>query len=82
MTLPNGNSIWKLLIAVLALVFFFCVGIAHVFYPDRFLKRSGLHKGGEMLTEFNRIGFQIAGIIFAAFAACLLYVLISDLFVK
>lgn len=31
-------------------------------------------QGGEMLTEWNRLGFQIAGAVFAGFAIYLLYV--------
>ncbi len=60
--------------AVLLLVAFAGVGIAHVFKPDYFLKRSGVRKGGDLLTEWNRVSFQIAGAIFAAFAIYLLYV--------
>ena len=60
---------------VLILVTFAGVGIAHIFKPDYFVKRSGVRKGGDLLTEWNRIGFQIAGAIFAAFAIYLLYVL-------
>lgn len=58
---------------ILMLVTFATVGIAHIFNPDYFLKRSGVRRGGELLTEWNRIGFQIAGAVFAAFAIFLLY---------
>jgi hypothetical protein len=61
------------LVVVLMLVAFAGVGIAHVFKPDYFMKRSGVRKGGEMLTEWNRLGFQIAGAIFAAVAIYMLY---------
>ena len=61
------------LVVVLMLVAFAGVGIAHVFKPDYFMKRSGVRKGGEMLTEWNRLGFQIAGSIFAAVAIYMLY---------
>ncbi len=50
------------------LTFLFCVGVAHVLYADRILRRSGPRKGGEMLIEFNRFGFRIAGIVLAAFS--------------
>jgi hypothetical protein len=82
MAIHNGESIWKLSIGVVVLVFFFCIGVAHVINPDRFIKRSGARKGGEMLTDFNRIGFQVVGIIFAAFAGFLLFVLASDIMAK
>jgi H+/Cl- antiporter ClcA len=62
-------------IVVLMLLAFAGIGIAHIFRPDYFVKRSGVRRGGELLTEWNRLGFQIAGAIFAAFAIYLLYIL-------
>jgi len=62
-------------VLVLLLVVFAGIGIAHTFKPDYFIKRSGVRKGGDLLTEWNRVSFQIAGAIFAAFAMYLLYVL-------
>jgi hypothetical protein len=62
-------------IVVLMLLAFAGIGIAHIFRPDYFIKRSGVRRGGELLTEWNRLGFQIAGAIFAGFAIYLLYVL-------
>ncbi len=82
MTMHNGENIWKLSLGMVVLLFFFCLGIAHVIYPDRFIERSGIRKGGEMLTGFNRIGFQIVGIIVTVFAGCLLYVLAGDILAK
>ena len=61
------------LVLVLLLVAFAAIGIAHVFNPAWFMKRSGVRKGGEMLTEWNRLGFQIAGAIFAMFALYMSY---------
>lgn len=61
-------------LVVLMLVAFAGIGIAHVFKPDYFIRRSGVRKGGELLTESNRLGFQIAGAVFAGFAIYLLYV--------
>ena len=81
MVIREGESVWKLLIGAVALVFFFCVGIAHVFYPDRF-RRFTLRKEGELLTEFNRIGTRFVGLIFAVFAACVLYLLAKDVLVR
>ena len=67
---------WLKVAALIAvLVSFFCIGIGHVIKPDWFIKRSGVRKGGELLSEWNRLQFQIVGAIFAAFAAYLLYVL-------
>jgi hypothetical protein len=75
----HGNSAWKLAILLALLVFFVGVGIAHVINPDRFMKRSGVRRGGEMLTEWNRLGFQLAGALFAGVAAYGLYVLLRDI---
>ena len=69
------NSLWKSATLVLILLVFFCVGIAHIIKPDWFMKRSGVRKGGELLTDWNRLQFQIVGAIFAAIAVYLLYVL-------
>ncbi len=70
---------WKLWIGIVILVFFFCIGVAHVLYPDHFLRRSGIWKGGEMLTDFNRLGIRLAGMIFAAFSGFVLYLLLRDI---
>ena len=72
------NNLWKLMIAAIILVLFAAIGVAHIVNPDWFLKRSGIRKGGEMLTEWNRLGFQIVGAIFAGFAIYGLYVLLRD----
>ena len=39
------------MLAAVVLVFFAAIGVAHVVYPDWFIKRSGVRKGGEMLTS-------------------------------
>ena len=61
-------------IVVLMLLAFAGIGIGHIFKPDYFIKRSGVRRGGELLTESNRLGFQVAGAVFAGFAIYLLYV--------
>lgn len=58
---------------VLMLLVFVGIGIGHVFNPDWFVKRSGVRKGGDMLSEYNRAGFQVAGALFAAAAIYMLY---------
>ena len=65
-------------VAVVLLVVFAGIGIAHVFKPDWFIKRSNVRGGGEILSEYHRAGFQIAGVIFAAIAIYVLY----DIFVR
>jgi len=62
-------------IVVLMLVAFAGIGIAQIFTPDFFIKRSGVRRGGELLTEWNRLGFRIAGAIFTGFAIYFLCVL-------
>lgn len=79
MAVPYGEDTWKPLVGIVVLVFFFLFGVAHALYPDRFLRRSGIRKGGEMLTDFNRTGLRLAGMLFAGFSGYLLYVLIKDL---
>ena len=82
MTLSNGESIWKLSLGILVIVFFFCIGVAHVVAPDHFVKKSAARKGGEMLTDFSRIGFQIIGIVAMIFSGGLIYMLVGDLIAK
>jgi hypothetical protein len=63
---------------VLFLLLFFCVGIANIINPDWFIRRSGVRKGGELLTEWNRLGFQIMGAIFAGFVIYVVYDLLRN----
>jgi hypothetical protein len=74
------NSVWKLMIGVVFFVFFAAIGIGHVVKPDWFIKRSGIRKGGEMLTELNRLEFRIGGALFAGFATYVLYILLRNYF--
>ena len=67
------NTLWRVALAVAVLVFFAALGIAHVINPDWFIKRSGLRKGGELLTEWNRLGVQIAGAILTILAIWVLW---------
>jgi cyanate permease len=60
-------------LVVLMLFVFVGIGVANVFKPEWFVKRSSVRRGGEMLSEYNRAGFQIAGAIFAALAIYMLY---------
>jgi hypothetical protein len=76
----DQNRLLKLTLAVSILLVFAAIGVVHVVRPDWFIKRSGVRKGGEMLTEWNRLQFQIIGAIFAAFAGYGLYTVLSDYF--
>jgi hypothetical protein len=69
----HKDSLWKVMLAVVCLLLFAAIGVAHVVKPDYFIKRSGIRKGGEMLTEWNRLQFQIGGAIFVAMAVYALY---------
>ena len=59
------NSPWNLALTGIVLLFFFGFGVAHLIWPDHFVKRSGLRKEGEMLTAFNRMGVQVFGAFMA-----------------
>jgi hypothetical protein len=74
------NNLWKMGLGIVVAIFFFGIGVAHVINPDRFIERSAVRKGGELLTKWNRLQFRIVGVIFAGFAALILYVLLSDYF--
>ena len=74
------DSPLKLVFLVTILMIVAPIGVGHVVKPDWFIKRSGVRKGGELLTEWNRVGFQILGVILAAFAACGIYALLQDYF--
>jgi len=73
--LPEMKQVLLRTIVVLMLLAFAGIGIAHIFTPDFFIKRSGVRRGGELLTEWNRLGFRIAGATFAGFAIYFLCVL-------
>jgi hypothetical protein len=78
----QSDSPWKLMVGVAFLVSFACIGIAHMVSPDWFIKRSGVRKGGEMLTAWNRLGFRLAGAVFTGGALYILYSLSRDYFAK
>lgn len=66
----------KQALLILILLTLLGMSIAHIFNPDWFIKRSGARKGGGLLTEYNRTGFQVFGVICAAVAMYLLYSLL------
>jgi H+/Cl- antiporter ClcA len=75
MLLRNGENLWKLMLGVAIAASFVYMGIAQVIAPDRFIRRTSVRKGGELLTDFNRVGFQIVGIVVACFGSFILYIL-------
>lgn len=60
------------------LLAFVAIGVGMVVNPDPFIARSGVRKGGELLTAWNRLSFRIAGAIFVAAALYVLYHLLTD----
>ena len=43
---------------VLLLIFFAGIGVAQFLKPGWFVNRSGIRKGCDMLSEYNRAGFK------------------------
>ena len=82
MAFQPKESSWTHALAVVVVFFLFYVSIGHLIRPDYFLRRSGVRKGGEMLTDLNRLGFRFVGLIGAALSAFLLFELIGDFFAK
>ena len=78
----HGDSIWKLCLGVLVLIVFMGLGIGHMLFPDYFIERSGLRRGGEMLTDWNRTGVQFVGLVATLFSGGVLYELLKDVFSK
>jgi hypothetical protein len=73
MSLRDGLS---LAIAIGALLLFGALGVAHIVRPDRFVK--GRRRGGELLTEWNRLGIQAFGVIAVVASAYLAWKIFSN----
>jgi hypothetical protein len=56
-------SLWKLVFLVVMLVVFASIGIGCLFNPDWGIKHFGgsVRKGGELQTEWNRVGVSFVG---------------------
>ena len=78
----HGESIWKLWLGVLVLLFVAGVGGGHILYSDYFIKRTAMRRGGDMLTEWNRTGAQFVGLLVTLFSVGVLYELCKDIFAK
>ena len=74
----HQNILWKEVLGATFLILFAAVGVAHVINPDWFTKHSGIRKGGGMLTEWNRLQFQVVGGLFAGLAIYGLYLFLRD----
>ena len=82
MGLLYNDSSWGIALFVVFLLLFAFVGVAHIINPDYFIKRSGVIKGGEMLTGWNRFGFRYGGAAFAGASIYMLYVLLRSVLAK
>jgi hypothetical protein len=78
----HGQSVWKLVLGMVSLLAFMGLGLGHLIWPDYFMKRSPVRRGGELLTEWNRTGFQFVGLIIIIFSGGILYELARDFFNK
>ncbi len=74
------GSIWGLVLTVGLLLSFMAIGVGRVVKPDWFMKHEGVPKGGELLTEWNRLGAQFFGILLAAGTGYGLYIILADYF--
>ncbi len=63
---------WGMTLAVIVFVMFFFVGVAHILYPDWFVRWSGSAKGGEESMHWNRLQFRISGAVFTGGAVWML----------
>jgi hypothetical protein len=64
-------------LVVVMLFAFSAIGIGNILRPGWFVRRSGARKGGALLKDWNELGFQIAGAIFAAFAIYGIYLVLN-----
>lgn len=74
------NTLWRGVLAIVLLVFFAGVGAAQVANPDWFVARSGMRKGGEMLTRWNRSWVRSAGLVETTAVTYILYEILCDMF--
>jgi hypothetical protein len=74
------NTLWRAVLGIVVLLFFAGVGVAQVANPDWFVARSGMRKGGEMLTPWNQSGVRFAGLIETTAVTYILYEILCDMF--
>jgi hypothetical protein len=74
----HGESVWKLCLGVLVLLFFLGIGIGHLLDPNRFTKGTYLRRSGRVLS--NSEGFQVrfVGLVVIVFSGYVLYQLAHD----
>ena len=71
------GDLLKMVLLTVFFVSFAAIGVAHIVNPDWFIRRSGVRKGGDLLTEWNRLQFRMGGVAFTAFGVYMLYVLLT-----
>ena len=76
------TSAWKLILLLTILVGFAVIGIGCVINPNWGIKHFGqsLRRGGDLLTEWNRLGIQFVGLTFSGSALYLMYVVLRECF--
>lgn len=69
----SDEPLWRFILVTALLLFFVTQGVRMVLDPDRFVRRSGIPKGGELLRTWNRGQMRLAGAVFAAAAIYVMY---------
>jgi len=78
------TSLWTLILTLILLAGFAAVGIGCVINPVWGIRHFGqsLRKGGELLTEWNRLGILFVGLTFGGFAIYLIYIVLRGVLLK
>jgi len=74
------ETLWKLTLGVLTLAGFAIIGIGCLISPEWGIRHfgRGLRQGGELQTEWNRVGIALAGLAFAAGSVYVLFEVLRD----
>ena len=68
-------------IAILILLVFVGVGVDTILRPKRHMN-AYLRRGGEMLREWNELGVQLGGLVFAGASCWMLYELVRSVWTE
>jgi len=76
------TSLWTLILTLILLGGFAAIGIGCVINPEWGIRHFGqsVRKGGELLTEWNRLGISFVGVAFGGFAIYLIYIVLRGCF--
>ena len=72
----RGGSVWSFALIVTVLLVPVASGVFAIVRPDRFT--GGLLKGGEMLTDWQRLSAQLGGLTVAVASGYMLYSFLAD----